>query len=167
MSMHHLHHSEDKEPKMITKLLPEQISKFWPVIKYAVEESLPPVVGEHPDKMSRILSGMLSGKLDVWASYRHQPDGVSKFDGIGVTQILYDEASHTKSMLIYAVYAFEKTLPETWAESYEAISKYAIANGCNKFVAYSSVPFVIEQAKRFGGDTSFTFISFPLSQFNG
>ena len=147
---------------MITQLLPDQISRFWPVIKYAVEQALPPTIGEHPDKMNRILSGMLCGKLDVWASYRHLEDGTTKFDGIGVTQILYDDASNTKSMLIYAVYAYENTLPETWAESFESVSKYAISKGCNRYIAYSSVPHVIEQAKRFGADTSNTFISFPL-----
>lgn len=146
---------------MITKLLPDQISNFWPIIKYAIEESLPPVVGEHPDKMNRLLSAMLSGKLDVWASYRHEEDA-TKLDGIGVTQILYDDASGTRSMLIYAVYAYEKTLPSTWIESFESISKYARSKGCNRFIAYSSVPYIVEQAKLFGGDTSFTFISFPI-----
>ena len=157
-----LHHLEGKELKMLTRLIPDQISKFWPIIKYAVEQSLPPTVGDHPDKMNRILSGMLSGKLDVWASYRHLADGTTKFDGIGVTQILYDDASNTKSMLIYAIFAYEQTLPETWLEAYEAVGKYAVAQGCTRYVAYSSVPYVVEQAKRFGGDTSFTFISFPL-----
>ena len=146
---------------MITKLLPDQISRFWPIIKYAVEESLPPTVGDHPDKMNRILSAMLCGKLDVWASYRHEGE-VTRFDGIGVTQVLYDDASDTKSMLIYAVYAYEKTLPSTWADAFETISKYAKSKGCRRYVAYSSIPYVIEQAKLFGGDTSFTFISFPL-----
>lgn len=160
--MHHLLHTEDKELKMITKLLPDQISRFWPVIKYAVEESLPPTVGDHPDKLNRILSGMLSGKLDVWASYRHLPDGTTKFDGIGVTQILYDDASNTYSMLIYAVYAYEKTLPETWADAFETVSKYAVSKGCTRYVAYSSIPYVVEMAKKFGANTDFTFISFPL-----
>jgi len=147
---------------MLTKLLPDQISKFWPIIKYAVEESLPPTVGDHPDKMNRILSAMLRGSLDVWASYIHQEDGTTKFDGIGVTQILYDDASDTKSMLIYTVYAYEKTTPATWAEAFEAIGKYAKSKGCTKYIAYSCVPYIVEKAKLFGGDTSFTFISFPL-----
>ena len=146
---------------MLTKLLPDQISKFWPIIKYAVEQSLPPTVGDHPDKMNRILSGMLSGKLDVWASYRKE-EGVAKFDGIGVTQVLYDEASNTKSMLIYAIYAYEKTTPETWSDAFETVSKYAISKGCNRYVAYSSVPYIVDMAKQFGADTSFTFLSFPL-----
>jgi hypothetical protein len=150
---------------MISQLLPDQISRFWPVIKYAVEQALPPTVGEHPDKMNRILSGMLCGKLDVWASYRHLPDETIKFDGIIVTQILYDDASNTKSLLIYAVFAYEQTIPSTGAEILETLSKYALSKGCTKFVGYSSVPYIIEQAKKFGGDTSFTFISFPIPKF--
>jgi hypothetical protein len=152
---------------MLTKLLPEQISKFWPVIKYAVEESLPPTIGDHPDKMNRILSGLLSGKLDAWASYRHLPNEVTKFEGIAVTQILYDEASNTYSMLIYVAYAYEKMAPESWVEAYETVGKYARSKGCTRYIAYSSLPYLIDMAKKFGADTSFTFISFPLpSRFN-
>jgi len=147
---------------MITQLLPDQISEFWPIIKYAVEQSLPPTVGDHPDKMNRILSAMLSGRLDVWASYRKETEDKIKFDGIGITQVIYDDASNTKSMLIYAIYAYEETLPSTWVEAYETISKYAMAKGCSRCVAYSSVPYVVKQAKLFGADTSFTFLSFPL-----
>jgi len=153
---------------MLTQLLPDQISKFWPVIKYAVEEALPPTTkGEHPDKMSRILSGMLSGKLDVWASYRHQPNDVTKFEGIVVTQILFDDASGIYNLLIYAVYAYEDTAPDTWTDGYEALVKYARSKKCVNIIAYSCVPRIVQLARKLGADTSFTFISFPLpSRFN-
>ncbi len=147
---------------MLTKLIPEQISKFWPIIKYAIEESVPPTVGEHPDKMNRLLSGMLSGKLDVWASYDHLEDGTTKFNGIAVTQILYDDASNTYSLLFYAVYAYDKTTDKTWLEGYETLSKYAVSKGCTRFIAYSTLPYLIEMANKYGADTSYTFISFPL-----
>ena len=165
--MHLLHHLEDKELSMLTQLLPDQISKFWPVIKYAIEEAIPPTIkGEHPDKMNRILSAALSGKLDVWASYIRNKDSV-KFDGIAVTQVVYDEASNVYNLLIYAVFAYENTSAETWKEGYEALMKYAKAKKCSNLIAYSSVPRIVNIAKSLGADTSFTFISFPLpSSFN-
>ena len=149
---------------MLTKLLPDQISTFWPVIKYAVEQSLPPTVGEHPDKMNRMLSAMLRGDLEVWASYQ-QPE--RKFEAIVVTQILYDDASNMKNLLLYCVYGYIKISDSSWIEAWEAMNKYAASLGCKKIVCYSSNPFIIQQAKLFGGDTSFTFISFPISSFNG
>jgi hypothetical protein len=148
---------------MLTQLLPDQISKFWPIIKYAVEAALPPITqGEHPDKMSRILSGMLSGKLDVWASYKHQEDGVTKFEGIVVTQILYDDASNIYNLLIYAIFAYENTTPDTWTDGYETLVKYARSKRCTNIVAYSSVPHIVNLARGLGADTNFTFISFPI-----
>jgi len=144
---------------MLTKLLPDQISKFWPIIKYAVEESLPPTVGEHPDKMNRILSAALSGKLEVWASYEHP---TNRFEAIVVTQFLYDDASNMKNLLLYCVYGYAKISESSWLEAWESMSKYAKAEGCKKIVCYTANPFIIQQAKLFGGDTSFTFVSFPL-----
>jgi hypothetical protein len=149
---------------MVNQMLPDQISKFWPIIKYAIEQSLPPIVIDHPDKMNRLLSALLSGKLEVWASYKHLEDGTIKFNGIAITQVLYDDVTDLKSLLVYSVYAYESTDELTWIEAYETISKFAVSKGCVRFVAYVSAPSVLKLIKRLGGDTSFTFISLPLSR---
>lgn len=145
---------------MLTKLLPDQISKFWPIIKYAVEESLPPnVIGDSPEKMNRVLSAMLCGKLDVWASYK-QSD--RKFEAILVTQILHDEASGERNLLLYCLYSYDKVDASSWRTGFEAVTKYAKARGCSGLIAYSANPHVVDLAKQYGADTSFTFISFKI-----
>jgi len=146
---------------MLNKLLPDQVSKFWDVIKYAIEESLPPTVGQHRDKMNRILSSCLSGDLEVWAAYERNGEDV-KFEGIMITTFVYDTASNTKSLLIYCVYGYTQVSPDTWAEGIEAIGKYAKANKCHRVVAYSDIPYMIEKAKLLGADTKYTFLSFPI-----
>jgi hypothetical protein len=158
-----LHHSEDKDKglNMLTKLLPDQISKFWPVIKYAVEESLPPMVGDHPDKMNRILSGMLSGKIDVWVSYI-KGDEVIKFEAVLVTQLLYEEASNTKNLLLYCLYGYSVITDLSWTEGFETISKYAKSQGCSGIIAYSANTYIVELSKKFGADVSYTLINIPL-----
>jgi len=97
---------------MLTKLLPDQISNFWDIIKYSVEESLPPIVGDHPDKMNRILSSLLCGKSECWASYNRQGDN-TKFEGIVLTKMLYDDASDTRNLLIYCLYGYEEVNKES------------------------------------------------------
>jgi hypothetical protein len=146
---------------MITKLLPEQISIFWPIIKYAVEESLPPITGEHLDKMNRMLSAMLSGKLEVWAVYTKEDN---KFEAILVTQFLYDEASNTKNLLLYCLYGYTIINLSSWNDSLEFISKYAKANGCHSLVAYSANQDLIKIVKSLGANTAYTFISFELNK---
>ena len=148
---------------MLTKMLPDQISKFWPIIKYAVEESLPPTVGENPDKMNRILSSMISGKLEVWASYRYEEE-IIKFEAILVTQLLFDEASGVKNLLLYCVYGYTVITDSSWLEGFKAISKYAKSLGCSGIVAYTANENVVELAKKFGADTSFVFVSIPLNK---
>ena len=148
---------------MLTRLTPEQISKFWDVIKYAVEDSLPPTVSDHPDKMNRILSSALSGKTDVWASYTKNEKG-NNFEGIGLTRILYDDASGTKSFLLYCMYGYNKIDESSWVPVFDKLTKYAKSKGCSRIVAYSSVPHIIKMSKMLGAETDYTFISFDLNK---
>jgi len=146
---------------MLTKLLPDQVAKFWPIIKYAVEESLPPIVGEHPDKMNRILSAALRGDLDVWASYDRE---YNKFEAILITQFLYDDASNTKNLLLYCLYGYESINPSSWTDGFEALTKYAKEKKCNSMIAYTANPKVVELAKSYGLDTMYTFLSISLNK---
>lgn len=148
---------------MLTRLLPEQISDFWDIIKYAIEESLPPTVDEHPDKMNRILSSALSGGLDIWASYERAEEGV-KFEGIIVTKINFDDASGTRSMLMYCLYGYADAAEGTWMEGLTILAKYAKSRKCSRITAYTSIPYMIALADKLGANTKYTFISWDLSK---
>jgi len=140
---------------MVTKLTSEQIAKFWPVIKYAVEESVPPIVGGHPDRMNRMLSAALSGVLEVWVSYQ-RPD--NKFEAIYITQFLYDDASNTKNLLLYSLYGYAPIDRQSWIDGGKTMIKYAKENGCNAIIAYTKNDDAVKTAKMFGADLA-TFIS--------
>ena len=148
---------------LVTKLLPEQVSAYWDIIKHAIECSLPPIVGEHPDKMNRILSACLTGQLDVWAEYVKSEEG-SKFEGIAVTQFLYDEPSGTKNLLIYCLYGYNPIDVGSWGRSLITIAKYAKEMKCNQIVGYTNVEHLVNLAKGLGGNTDYTFISWNVDQ---
>lgn len=148
---------------MLTKLLPEQISKFWDIISYAVENSLPPTVGEHPDKMNRILSSCLSGRIEVWASYNRHED-VIKFEGIVLTRILVDDASYTRSLLIYCLYGYEEVNKESWSRGLKALLKYARSKECSKISAYTNSKYLVKLAENLGASSSYTYISFDVDE---
>ena len=148
---------------MITQLLPDQISKLWDIIKYAVEQSMPPVAGDHPDRMNRILSSMLSGKTQCWVSYEKKEEG-SELNAIILTKILYDDTSHTKSLLLYSVYGYGRIDQKFWMEGFAFMSKYAKSHGCTYLSAYTEVPYLIEMAKMYEAGTSYTYITFDISK---
>lgn len=148
---------------MLTKLLPEQVSRFWDTIRYAVEQSLPPIAGEHPDKMSRVLAAALADKAHVWASYQRGEDAL-KFEGLAITRILYDDVSDTKNLLIYCMYGYGKVDSKSWKEGFKTLAKYAKGKNCLQIIAYTNLPGVIKLATRLGADTKYTFLSFDVNE---
>ncbi len=148
---------------MLTRLTPEQVSNFWDVIKYAVEESLPPITGEHPDRMNHILSALLSGKAQCWASYARIGE-VGKFEGIVLTRILVDDLSMTKNLLIYCLYGYEEVEEGSWLTGLKALIKFAKSRNCSRIIAYSEIPYIIKLASKLGAETNYTFVSFNLNK---
>jgi hypothetical protein len=148
---------------MLTKLLPDQISNFWDVIKYSVEGSLPPIVGDHPDRMNRILSSLLCGKSECWASYNRQDKGI-KFEGIVLTKMIYDDASDTRNLLIYCLYGYEDVNKESWLDGIKALTKYAKSKKCNQIIAYTEYGYLVNIAKSLGGNAKHTLVTFDVNE---
>lgn len=146
---------------MLTLLMPEQVSSLWNIIKYAIEESLPPVVDESPDKMNNILTALLCGKAQCWASYVKLKEG-NKFEGIVITKISHDDVSSTKSLLIYCMYGYEGSSKATWTKGLKALVKFAISRGCTSIVGYTETSSIINLVERLGGETKYRFIRIPL-----
>lgn len=147
-----------------TKLLPDQIADFWDVIKYAIDQSVPPIAGESIDRMNRILASALMGTTEVWASYTKGEEG-NKMNGIVVTQFLYDEPSDTKNLLIYAVYGFSEIPITAWFEGIKKLIKYAKEKKCAQVVAYTNVRQFIRLVRRVGGNADYVFVSFNVNKF--
>ena len=149
---------------MITQLLPEQIAEHWNVIKYAVENSLPPIAGnEHPDRTNRILSAALAGRISVWASYERVDEYRIKFEGVVLTKILYDDVSGTKQLLIYSIFGYNQVSKESWNQALVTLSTYAVNKKCSQIIAYTDHEYIKKIAIQLGG-TSRHFISFEVNE---
>ena len=146
---------------MLTRLLPDQVSNLWSIIKYAVEESLPPIAGESPNKMNNILTALLCSKAQCWMSYVKSKEG-NKFEGLVITEITHGDISDTKSLLIYCLYGFEKASRKSWTGGMKALVKFASSRGCSSITAYSEIPSIISLVERLGGETKYRFIKIPL-----
>lgn len=148
---------------MLTRLLPDQIASFWDIIKYSIDESLPPIVGDHPDRLNRILSSLLCNKTECWASYNKGENKIT-FEGIVLTKIIYDDASNTRNLLIYCLYGYDEVNKGSWLEGFKSLIKYAKSKNCNQIIAYSEHAYIVNTAKSLGADTSYTFISFNINK---
>lgn len=148
---------------MLVKLLPDQISRFWDIIQYAIEESLPPIAGDDEDRMNKILMSLLGGKSQCWASYVKDGD-VPRFEGIVVTRILYDDVSDTRNLLIYCLYGYEKVSRSAWLNGLKTLVKFAASKNCYRIIGYTSEPFIVKTVERLGGEAKYTFVSLPVGE---
>ena len=144
---------------MLVKLLPDQVSRNWDTIGYAIENSLPPIVDESDERMNNILLALLDGRMDCWVSL----NGDGKINGVVSTTIMYDDLSGVRSLLIYSIFAFEWSEEEAWSEGLETLRKYAKGNDCSRITGYTEFDSIIQRVKDMGGEAKQMFISLPLS----
>ncbi len=141
--------------------MPDQISKFWSIIKYGIEESLPPIASDKPDRMNRMLMSLLSDKAQCWVSYTKH-DESRKLEAVLITRVLYDDVSDNKNLLIYCLYGYEDISRDSWTSGFKSLVKYADSIDCARIIAYTDIPSIVDHVVKLGGDTRYTFISLPL-----
>jgi hypothetical protein len=142
--------------------MPDQIAKFWPQIKESIEESVPPLSWEKSDRTNNILQALLEERMQCWAAYRKYGETDSEIVGIVLTTTTGDGCSGTVNFLLYSVFGYNKTNADDWIEGFQTLGAFASALGCKQIVAYTRDAKLIELAKKFGADTSYTFISVPI-----
>lgn len=147
---------------VLVQLSLDQVAKLWDVIKYSIEESLPPTVGESPDKMNNILANLLSGAMQCWVSYDR--NNTNKFEGVVVTEMIADRCDRSKVLLIYSLYGYEIISGNSWMEGYSALSKWARSERCTRIVGYTNSDKVVRVVKNLGGNADYAFVTVPIGR---
>lgn len=145
---------------MLVQLQPDQIAKYWPQVRFAVENAFPPTVKEKPD-MNKVLEALLAGELLAWASI---DDTTKEIVAIATTMFIFDVCTGTKNLLLYTTLstAKEKIGRKNWIDAFATMMKYAKEKGCSNMVAYTKNDAIVRMAEFFGGDTGWTLVSFPI-----
>ena len=103
---------------MLLQIMPEQVIEFRPLIEQAIEEAIPPIEGESPQKVNNIITKLLAGELVGWIIYRQLDSGRKKSIGFMITSIVYDDVTETKSLMIYCLYVYERSVVNDWIEGF-------------------------------------------------
>jgi len=146
---------------MLVRLLPDQISSNWELIKHAIKESVPPIHGESPDKINNIFESLLLETMACWASIKQRPEGTI-IEGVLITTILEDKFSRTKNLLVYCIYSFtNQSTDMSWEQGLCQLIRYGRKMGCDSIVGYTRNDNLVRYAERIGANID-TFISIPL-----
>lgn len=145
---------------MLIKLTGEQVAKYWHnVIKEGILASLPMKPADPEAALNEVLAQLLQGALECWAIV---PKDSTEMLGIGTSRITRDEATGEKALLLYSIHAHTRIPNDVWIDNYLQVAQYAKANDCVRVYCYTTNDYIVEQALKFGADSSQKLLSFPL-----
>jgi hypothetical protein len=143
----------------LLKLSPEQLMQHWPYVKECILLSLPPFVTDNPENIISIQEKLLVGNLECWACINETS---GQFYGIVTTQLVADEVTRTRNLLIFSITLTEEHEDIIWNEGYAEMMKHAKSRNCANIIAYSNQQLVIDKAEKLGADVSWRLLNFPV-----
>lgn len=130
----------------------EDISKQWDVIKFAIEQSSPPISIAAPETMNNTLKALMTGRLRCWVMLRDE-----KLLAMATTMFTIDDVSKIKDLLIYTLFGFSLVHEEEWKYAVDKLREYAHSNKCHRIVAYTGVKRLLNLIDSLGGNTTYAF----------
>lgn len=136
--------------EMIIKLLPDQISKGWDYIRLGVMQTASPIMDVRPEAMQNIFRSLLLGTMQCWAVVKKTTDNPNDVYGFIITSVVNDQVSASKTLNIYAVYAFKTVDSMLMKDAISSLNEFAKSNGCKRLTAYTNIEKVVELSKSVG-----------------
>jgi len=117
---------------MLVRILSNQIQQYEDVINETIDKSIP----EYQIQMrTKLFEELLFGLAQCWVS-----TDAGKFEAIILTKIQTDTAMGGKLCMILGGYAPKGTSSASFYAGWEAISKFALANDCDRIALFTENP---------------------------
>ena len=117
---------------MLNRLLSNQIEKYEDVINETIIKTIP----EYQEKMkTELYNDLLLGNAQCWIS-----SYLDKFDGVVITKIEKDIAVGGKTCTLISGYSPTGTCAASFYQGWEAVSKFAKNQDCDRISLYTNNP---------------------------
>ena len=155
------------ETHKLVRIMPEQIPDCWQFISGPISESL--VHSVDGKNMSLVFTSLVAGYLEAWVLLRRiSEDGWedSVTAAVATLQIMQDNNTGIRSVLIYSLTGAEYLSDELWADMIAGTAEYGRANNCTNITVVSSNPRIIKVFKKAGAssDTRFMVMEIGVEQ---
>lgn len=134
---------------MLLRLVPEQITVGWDVIRPLIAHTLPPTLRVSQAAMGNILTALLNEEAQLWLLYREEGDGIPR--AFIMTTIITDNVAGSKFLLIYSMHGLDTLNIKDYENGVGSLKTFALANECNQVLAYVEDESFIRVLNRVGG----------------
>ena len=114
---------------MITRLLPQQVSKHWDFVKAGILDIGVKYFPGNWELSNNIFQRCLAGTIQVWLCYDLEKEN-PVFKGFYLTSIEFDNLDGGRTLVLMIVYLYKQPSPELFQEGKAAIEDFARANSC-------------------------------------
>lgn len=131
---------------------PDQIARLWPSIAPGIQEAAAPTSAPGIESLNGVLNRLLSGEMRLWFITKTFEADLNKNTLYAhVTTIpVQDWATGTTNLLIYSLYSWEPMPQSVLGDAWEKMREYAKSLGCQKVIAFTSNPRVVEMGAKVG-----------------
>ena len=120
---------------MLLKLLPEQLDKFWPYIRFALEKVTPPNIFSQSGCLNNTLNALLVDSMQCWICTEDQEHILACV----LTGVYKNEFLGTSVLRVMMVYGYESIPPSEWESGLGTLEKYAKGIGCSSLEAFTNL----------------------------
>jgi hypothetical protein len=142
---------------MLVKILPETVNRSWDLLKRVLVNCAMPLSKLDDEGLVRVFEKLLSGKVTCWYGYSDE-----KVNTVVLTEILDDQPSGTRNLMVIAVSIIEKVDPKDYVDMFETLRKYAEGLGCANVFCYTSNEKLGKLFDTYGANTSYKLVKFEL-----
>lgn len=148
------------------RVMPAQLSPFWPRVKEAIARSLPHSATVDELVLSSIMRKIMLSEMVLWVLLRVEKEEEPRIAMVLLlaftSQLGMEEY---KNLFIYALAGLEPHTPETvWERVYKALLEYGRMTGCKKLCGVTKDPQLLALYQRLqpGLDVEMRDLSFNL-----
>ncbi len=151
---------------MLVRLLPDDISRRWPLIKKAILQDLPSRISagilKDENAISSLLYALLDGTLHCWVLVEYV-NKEPRIIAVITTTIVMDAPSGIKNLLMYSITAFQELSRELIVDAYKSLQEFAKSLKCFKIISLTDNPENIKLAESMGGKATQTLIEMEVN----
>lgn len=140
---------------MLAQFAGHEISEHWEWLKPQIEEMIPHVDGMRLDYSNVVLTKLLSGEMQCWASYIY--DDKQEQTDIGMvilTMMTTEMVTGVKDILIYGLNLTRGVGKREWNESVQGLARWAKASGCRNLTAYTKNKKLLAIGRMYKGEVN-------------
>lgn len=131
---------------MLIKLTPEQVQEHWYIIRNSLMTSLPPYTPDVPRVYTSLLEATKEENAHVWVYV----DSDKKVIAIAVTEVMVDNHSGKKMLLIYSLTGYENLTGDAYSDGVNTLKNFAKSLGCCSITAYTDYEQLARRAVNLG-----------------